>query len=93
MQAKPGNGATFSVWTPADVANWAAGNKPDPVGHGSADTYVNGGDLVWSGHFNQPGTYYVVVDHAGSVASGILLQVTGSGVSVGTLNRAQAGGR
>ena len=47
MQAKPGNGATFSIWTPADVANWAAGNKPDPVGHGSSDITSTG--VTWSG--------------------------------------------
>ena len=47
MQAKPGNGATFSIWTPADVANWAAGNKPDPVGHGSSD--ITSMAVTWSG--------------------------------------------
>lgn len=94
MAVSPSNGATFSVWTPANLASWAAGNGESSVGQSSSDSYVNGGDQVWQGEFNLPGTYYVVVDQARSTAAGILLSVIGNGVAIETARlRAQAGGR
>jgi hypothetical protein len=92
LAVSPNNAANFAVWTPATLATWAAGNVPDPVGAGSIDNYMNG-DLVWSGKFNQPGTYYVVVNQAGTAVGGTLLKVTGSGVSTGSRAGGQSGGR
>ncbi len=84
MAADPGNGATFSVWSPANLTAWAAGQGEHPVGHGASDSYVNGGDTVWQGSFNTPGTYYVVVDQPRATPAGGLVNVIGSGIGGGT---------
>jgi hypothetical protein len=42
----------------------------------------NANDLLWSGSFYFPGTYYVVVDQSGP-AGGYSLTISGSGVSSG----------
>ena len=49
MGVSPSGSANFSVWTPENVRDWAAGNKPDPVGRGAKNDLL-GGDLVWTGH-------------------------------------------
>jgi hypothetical protein len=84
LQVAPEGSATFAVWTPERIHLWALGEDVNPVGRGSVDRY-SGGALVWSGSFNTPGIYYVVVERAGSQAgtSHYLLDVTGSGVSLG----------
>lgn len=82
MAFSPSNSVSFGVWTPQDLKNWAAGQGEHPVGRGSANSHVNGGDLVWTGSFFTPGTYYVVVDQTGPAPSNFLLNITGSGVSV-----------
>jgi hypothetical protein len=81
MGVSPANSASFAVWTPGNVRLWAQGGKENPVGRGSPNSLYND-DLAWSGSFNLPGTYYIVVDQTGLVASTINLQVTGSGVSL-----------
>lgn len=69
--------AGFEVWTPAE---WNAHTQP--IGVGSPDSYVGQDSLVWSGHFNAPGTYYVVVRHSGQAdMADYLLTVSGAGVS------------
>jgi len=80
MAVSPSNSATFSVWTPENVRKWAAGEKPNPVGRGVKNDQF-GGDLIWSGSFKFPGTYYVLVEQTGSTAGAYKLDVSGKGVS------------
>jgi hypothetical protein len=93
MNATPGGSARFSVWTPSNVRSWAAGGGENPVGRGSPQTVTRvqadgtveesslyGGDLIWSGNFRSPSTYYVVVDQTGPAPATITLEVSGSGV-------------
>ena len=74
MSVDANSPATYSVWTPADVAQWAQDGTMNPVGRGSANK-VFGGDLVWTGHFNTPGAYYVVVENANATPSNYLLTI------------------
>ena len=83
MGVSPSGSATFSVWTPEDVRDWAAGNKPDPVGRGAKNDLL-GGDLVWTGTLGMPGSYYVAVDQAGPVPGNFKLDISGKGVSFPT---------
>jgi hypothetical protein len=82
LSASPdSSAAAFAVWTPTNLRSWQAGNAENPIGRGSVNSGRNN-DLFWSGNFNEPGIYYVVVDHAGSISPSYYgLTVTGSGVS------------
>ena len=80
MNATPGGSANFAIWTQGNVQNWQSTGTENPVGRGSPNNSY-GGDLVWTGNFNQAGTYYIVVDQAGGSPATITLKVTGSGVS------------
>jgi dipeptidyl aminopeptidase/acylaminoacyl peptidase len=81
LDAEPDDGATFEVWTPDGIRRWGAGLEADPVGRGGTDPAAPGA-LVWSGNFNEPGSYYVVVEHAGNPASTNYYQLTVSGDGV-----------
>ena len=80
MGVSPSNSATFSVWTPENVRQWVAGEKPTPIGSGVKNDMF-GGDLVWTGSFKFPGTYYVVVEQTGRTAGSYMLSISGKGVS------------
>jgi pyruvate/2-oxoglutarate dehydrogenase complex dihydrolipoamide acyltransferase (E2) component len=80
MAVSPSNSATFSVWTPENVRQWAAGEKPNPVGRGVKNDQF-GGDLIWAGSFKFPGTYYVLVEQIGRTAGSYKLDISGKGVS------------
>jgi hypothetical protein len=82
METSPDESATFCVWTPEQIRLWGLGEEVEPIGCGSADPFA-GGVLVWSGNFNAAGTYYVVVEYAGSYSgtSHYLLSISGDGVS------------
>jgi len=80
MGVSPSNSATFSVWTPENVRHWAAGDKPAPIGSGVKNDQF-GGDLVWTGSFKFPGTYYVAVEQTGGTAGSYKLDISGKGVS------------
>ena len=73
MKVYPSTAASFAVWTKQDLQYIGT-----PVGIGSANPN-NANDLLWSGSFNVPGTYYVVVAQSG--AGGYNLTIAGSGVS------------
>ena len=83
MQVVPEGGAAFEVWTPELIERWGLGYEVEPIGRGSVDPFSSG-DLVWTGNFSTPGTYYVVITHTGdqAAASYYLLAVSGPGVSV-----------
>jgi Tol biopolymer transport system component len=85
LQVEPKDGAQFELWTPEQAQDWRLGLKVTPVGKGSPDPN-DPNTLVWSGKFNIPGVYYVVVKHAGTQPGPAyyLLQIVGSGVSVAT---------
>jgi hypothetical protein len=86
LKAAPDNSASFAVYTPAGTAT--------PVGRGSQQTLNRtredgtveqntpyGGDLIWSGSFCSPVTYYVEAKQTGPNSSAITLGITGSSVS------------
>lgn len=83
LDVVPDAGASFAVWTPAEVRHWRAGLEVTPVGRGSADPSVPGA-LLWSGNFHEAGTYYAVVEHSGNQPGTVyyLLAVSGDGVSL-----------
>ena len=63
----------FSVWTQQDINN-AGGNygaTANPVGRSTANSNF-GGDQYWTGSFNTPGTYYVMVENANGGQGGQL---------------------
>jgi hypothetical protein len=64
LDSEPDRGVAFSVWTPENIRLWALGEEVEPVGRGGEDEYAPG-DLCWCGTFEEPGTYYVVVEHTG----------------------------
>jgi hypothetical protein len=80
MNATPGGSANFAIWTQGNVQNWQSTGTENPVGRGASNNSY-GGDLVWTGNFNQAGTYYIVVNQTGGGAATITLKVTGTGVS------------
>lgn len=80
LSVAPANAAVFSIWTPADVQDWANGEGENPVGRGAANEAF-GDDQVWAGSFRLAGRYYVVVDQVGSGPAYYQLSVQGSGVS------------
>lgn len=58
----------FSVWTPQNVRDWAAGSAESPEGRGTVNKDKDGntrynGDLIWLGNPKTPGPYYVAVDN------------------------------
>jgi hypothetical protein len=64
LDSEPDEGIAFSIWTPENVRDWAVGEEAEPVGRGGEDESAPG-DLCWCGAFQEPGTYYVVVEHTG----------------------------
>ncbi len=85
LEVEPAGSAAFDVWTPGEIERWGLGLEAEPIGGGSADPSSDRA-LVWSGNFNDAGTYYVVVEHSGSQpgASYYLLAISGDGVSLST---------
>jgi TolB protein len=81
LKTEPPESASFDLWTPHDVRRWADGAEVTPVGSGSPAPGETG-TMVWAGSFNDQGTYYVVVEHAGQKqAPGYyLLEIEGDGV-------------
>jgi hypothetical protein len=82
LQVQPHQGAAFALWTPDNIHRWADGAEVEPIGRGSPHPSAED-TLVWSGSFNTKGTYYVVIEHAGSHpgSSFYLLDVSGEAVS------------
>jgi hypothetical protein len=64
LDSEPDEGIAFSVWTPGNIRTWVAGEEVEPIGRGGKDDSAPG-DLCWCGTFEEPGTYYVVVEHTG----------------------------
>jgi TolB protein len=85
MEVEPVGGAKFDVWTPKGVERWRLGLDTEPVGSGSQDPHAAGA-LIWSGSFNDAGTYYVVVEHASGQpgTSYYLLTIRGNAGSLST---------
>jgi hypothetical protein len=83
MDAKPSDGAMFMVMTPEQVRQWEKTGEEKSCGCSSEDMYVSA-DRSWSGSFNIPGTYYIMVKHSGNHATptDYSLTVSGKGVSV-----------
>lgn len=72
------NGGGFEVWTPQEYAQYQSGEAVTPIGRGSANELL-GGDLYWTGNFNESGTYYVIAT-AGNTPMDYSLTIKGSGV-------------
>jgi dipeptidyl aminopeptidase/acylaminoacyl peptidase len=85
LEVEPAEGAAFQVWTPGEIERWRLGLEANPIGRGSTAPST-AGVLVWLGNFNELGTYYVVVEHAGNQpgTSYYLLTISGDGVSFST---------
>ena len=83
MNAKPSDGAMFMVVTPEQARLWEKTGEEKSCGCSSEDKYV-GADRSWSGKFNMPGTYYIVVKHSGihATPTDYSLSVSGKGVTV-----------
>ena len=83
MNAKPSDGAMFMVVTPEQARLWEKTGEEKSCGCSSEDKYV-GADRSWSGKFNIPGTYYIVVKHSGihATPTDYALSVSGNGVSI-----------
>ena len=64
LDSEPDKGVTFSIWTPENIRMWVLGEEVEPIGRGVEDKHAPG-DLCWCGTFEEPGTYYVVVEHTG----------------------------
>jgi hypothetical protein len=75
-------GLAFDVLTPERLAQYEAGNAIDPIGSGSQNVDVPGGDLFWTGNFDLPADYYVRVDNNTMSAMSYSLGVNGSGVAM-----------
>ena len=80
-----GSNATFSIWTQQDIQNAKndfSGATANPVGRSSANNQF-GGDQYWTGSFNAPGNYYILVEttNGGANTGNYTLNVTGTGVS------------
>jgi hypothetical protein len=73
--------AAFSVWTPEQLRQLAAGEEVEPVGRGSVDPYT-GCCLIWSGSFGEGGTYQVALDGVGSGTAYYQIEITGDSVWV-----------
>lgn len=73
----------FSVWTQQDLNNAAGnfGSTASPTGRSTSNSQL-GDDQYWTGSFNSPGTYYVMVENAsGGQGGSYTLDISGSGVS------------
>jgi len=72
----------FSVRTPENVGHWQKTGELVACGCGSKND-AESGDLFWTGNFNSPGTYYVVVEETGNAdgATNYALEISGKGVS------------
>jgi hypothetical protein len=86
MSEAPRDSAGFAVYTPGDLATPVGRGHRQTITRRRADgtveeTELYGGNLIWSGSFPSPGTYYVSVVQADPNPSTIALKVTGSGVS------------
>jgi TolB protein len=81
LEAVPEEGASFSVWTPEEARRWRAGSEVEPIGRGSPDPAAPG-KLVWTGRFNDKGTYYAVIESSTGQpgTTYYLLTVSGDGV-------------
>ena len=73
--------AAFSVWTPEQLRQLAAGEEVEPVGLGSVDPHT-GCCLIWSGSFDGGGTYQVALEGVGNGTAYYQLEITGDGVWV-----------
>jgi LPXTG-motif cell wall-anchored protein len=77
-----GSNMMFSVWTQQDIQNARGdfGATANPVGRSSANEQF-GGDQYWTGSFNVPGNYFVMVEPMGQNTGSYTVSITGSGVS------------
>ncbi len=72
------NDVALFVYTPAQIEAAGRGEKPVPVGRGTANS---GHDSFWAGSFNAPGVYQVVVENHTNGPILYRLSITGESVS------------
>lgn len=82
LYAKPTEGVAFRVLTPTQMEHWRDTGKIEAIGAGSYNEFEKS-ELFWTGEFNLPGTYYVLVDHSKVIKDTVWckLTITGKGVS------------
>lgn len=63
LYAKPTDGVTFRVLTPAQVQQWRDTGEIKWTGAGAYNE-AEKSELFWTGEFNMAGKYYVLVEHS-----------------------------
>ncbi len=74
------SGVRLAIYTPEAISNWQNGDPLRAVGTGSS-AGANGHDLLWTGLFSVPGTYYAVAYNDSDAAVTVKLEVTGDYVT------------
>lgn len=77
LDANGASGTRLAIYTPDEISSWQNGDRLAAVGAGSASG-ANGHDLLWTGSFNVPGTYYVVAYNDSDAAITANVQVNGT---------------
>jgi hypothetical protein len=88
MNAKPADGAKFAVLTPEEIRLWEKTGDMESCGCSSEDKFA-GADQSWSGSFNIPGTYAIVVKHTGHHNEATFYSLSASGKGVSMAQRAE----
>ena len=74
------SGIRMAIYTPDEISNWQNGNGLTAVGMGSSSG-ANGHDLLWTGSFPTPGTYYLVAYNDSDANVTATVQVAGDNVT------------
>jgi Tol biopolymer transport system component len=74
------SGIRMAIYTPDEISNWQKGNGLSAVGMGSSSG-TNGHDLLWTGSFSLPGTYYAVVYNDSDANVTASVRVSGDNVT------------
>lgn len=77
LDANDASALGFNVYTPQAVADWQNGESLKKIGEGS---HVQNHDLGWSGRFNFPGTFFVVVHNDGDAPVSVNVNAAGENV-------------
>ena len=80
LDAADATGTRMAIYTPEEISNWQNGNALRAVGVGSSSG-AKGHDLLWTGSFSVPGTYYAVAYNDTDAAVTVQLEVTGDYVT------------
>jgi hypothetical protein len=80
LDSDPDDAVSFAIWTPDNVRRWGLGEEVEPVGRGTENEHT-AGDLCWCGTFEEPGTYYVIVENDSAGPASYVLTIDGEDIS------------